>query len=291
MSKKRRSQPVAAAVRAKRANKSRKFRRSWWRGPWPVVVAATAVAIVIGIFVVLSRSSNSPRPAASPPLDTATVVDQATHVSASVIDAVGTGGLQDPLKVAPAGGSLNGGSGNSELLYIGAEWCPYCAAERWSLVVALSRFGTFSGLKLTTSSSTDVYPDTPTFSFHGSSYQSRYLDFAAVELATRTGAPQQSPSPEQSRAMNALDPSGGIPFIDVGGLYYEVSSGYVPDVLAGKDWEQVAAALSVPQSPSAKDIVGNANYLTAAICQTTNQQPASVCQTPVVQQIEPRLGR
>jgi hypothetical protein len=32
------------------------------------------------------------------------------------------------------------------MLYIGAEYCPYCAAERWPLVMALSKFGTFSNL-------------------------------------------------------------------------------------------------------------------------------------------------
>ena len=33
-----------------------------------------------------------------------------------------------------------------EILYMGAEYCPYCAAQRWSTIIALSRFGKFSGL-------------------------------------------------------------------------------------------------------------------------------------------------
>jgi Domain of unknown function (DUF929) len=37
-------------------------------------------------------------------------------------------------------------SGKPEVLYTGAGFCPYCAAVRWPLIVALSRFGTFSGL-------------------------------------------------------------------------------------------------------------------------------------------------
>ena len=68
--------------------------------------------------------------------------------------------------------------------YIGAEYCPFCAAERWALTVALSRFGTFSGLAGTHSSSTDVYPDTQTLSFYGSHYTSPYLDFQPVEETT-----------------------------------------------------------------------------------------------------------
>jgi hypothetical protein len=65
---------------------------------------------------------------------------------------------------------------------MGAEFCPYCAAQRWALVVALSQFGTFSGLTATHSTTTDVYPDTKTFSFYGSTYTSTSLDFTSVEL-------------------------------------------------------------------------------------------------------------
>ncbi|MGH3290263.1 MAG: DUF929 family protein, partial [Trebonia sp.] len=36
--------------------------------------------------------------------------------------------------------------GKPEVLYVGAEYCPYCAMENWPLIVALSRFGQFTGL-------------------------------------------------------------------------------------------------------------------------------------------------
>jgi hypothetical protein len=60
-----------------------------------------------------------------------------THVPVSATDAVA-------------------GGGKPEVLYIGAEYCPYCGTERWSMIVALSRFGTFRGLKEIRSSPTDV---------------------------------------------------------------------------------------------------------------------------------------
>jgi thiol-disulfide isomerase/thioredoxin len=66
-------------------------------------------------------------------------------------------------------------NGKPLIVYIGAEYCPYCAAERWAAVIALSRFGTFTGLGQTHSSSSDVYPDTATLSFHGAVYASQYL--------------------------------------------------------------------------------------------------------------------
>ena len=44
-------------------------------------------------------------------------------------------------------GSPLSSGGKPEVLYVGTEFCPYCAAESWSLIVALSRFGQFSGLQ------------------------------------------------------------------------------------------------------------------------------------------------
>ena len=42
-------------------------------------------------------------------------------------------------------------NGLPEVLYVGAEYCPFCAAERWALIVALSKFGSFSKLHYTKS--------------------------------------------------------------------------------------------------------------------------------------------
>ena len=41
-----------------------------------------------------------------------------------------------------------------EVLFVGLESCRFCAVERWGLVVALSRFGTFSHLHLSQSATT-----------------------------------------------------------------------------------------------------------------------------------------
>ena len=37
-------------------------------------------------------------------------------------------------------------AGKPEVFYLGAEFCPYCAAERWPVVLALLQFGSFTGL-------------------------------------------------------------------------------------------------------------------------------------------------
>src|SRR5207302_7512423 len=91
----------------------------------------------------------------------------------------------NPLARVTSAQPLRDPTGKPQILYIGAEYCPFCAAERWSLIVALSRFGTFQHLQLTTSSASDLYPNTSTFTFYRSAYTSPYLDFQSVEEATR----------------------------------------------------------------------------------------------------------
>jgi hypothetical protein len=91
--------------------------------------------------------------------------------------------------LTPVTGSPRTAGGKPEVLYVGAGFCPYCAALRWPLIVALSRFGSFSGLTPDRSAITagsgqrEPYPATPTWTFHGSSYASKYLVFTPVETS------------------------------------------------------------------------------------------------------------
>ncbi len=244
------------------------------------------MAVVIVLFVVLGHngiSSNGAYPisAADP-----TVVHEVTTVSPSVLAEVGTGqGTTPPSKIS--GSALKGPTGKPEVFYYGAEYCPYCAAERWGMIVALSRFGTFSNLSQTTSSSTDVYPSTHTFSFYHSSYTSQYIDFVPVEVEGYQGVTLETPTSAEQQIINQYNPNESFPFIDIDNQYAVTGATYSPQVLSNLTWQEIASDLSNPQSTVAQNILGAANYLTAAICLATNQQPASVCQAapiPAVQQ-------
>ena len=277
--------------------------------PWGLVVGTLLViAAVIGVFIYLSHQSAGTGTGGGNTGSTPTspsVLNAVTHVSPTVLANVGTGGQQKIL-VSLKGGSpppLVGPGGKPEFFYMGAEYCPYCAAERWSVVVALSRFGTFSKLNQTTSSATDVYPNTPTFTFYQSAYTSQYIDFVPVE--TTTNQPDgsggytalQTPTAAEQDLANKYDAppylsqAGSIPFIDIGNQYALQGANYSPDVLAGHSWQDIANQLSNSNSPITQGIVGSANYLTAAICMATNQQPASVCKADPVPQIEQSLNK
>jgi hypothetical protein len=260
----------------------------WWSTRWTMAGAVAVVLVAVVVFVVWSgfRQTSAPAPNQQ---NQAKIIDQATHVPASVYDQV------DPSSqtLKPTGGTavLKGADGKPELLYVGAEYCPYCAAERWSIVAALSRFGTFSNLSLTTSSGIDQYPDTPTFSFRGSSFKSDAITFTPVEIQDRNGKQLEQPTADQQKLMQTYDSGGSIPFVLVAGRYAGTGSGYQPDSLQGKTWSQVASDLDNPSAGSTRGIIGEANMLSAAICRVTDGQPAAVCQSTGVQKALSKLSK
>jgi hypothetical protein len=281
--------------RSPRPPLARSRRQVWWRSPAALVASVVVVAVIIVSFVAISARQGGG--AGSGQVAPPAIVEAVTKISPAVSSAVGSGGLPQPLKATPPTPPLLGATNKPDVLYIGAGYCPYCAAERWSMIVALARFGTFGDLHLAQSSGTDVYPNTPTFTFYGSSYHSDYLDFEAVE---ETGQDQQSrlqaPTAAQQQLFNKYDAApyttspGGIPFLDLANQYIAISSGYSPQVLAGKSWQDIATALADPKAATTQAIVGNANYLTAALCHLTDNQPASTCTVAPIPQLEQQLA-
>jgi Domain of unknown function (DUF929) len=260
--------------------------------------AFAAVLVVIGGIVGLKVAGvftpKKAAPAAAASSADASLLKTITSVPVAALNSVGIGTSSNPPgKITATALTANG---KPKVLYVGAEYCPYCAAERWGMAVALSRFGTLSGLGVTHSSSTDLDPNTPTLSFHGSSYVSSYLTFTPYEETTNqpnaagTGYQPLDTVPAEDEALftkydappYVTATAGSIPFVDFGGNYVLSGASYDPSILAGKTQAQVAAALADPTTTIAKAIDGTANVLTAAICSATKQEPADVCTQPGV---------
>jgi hypothetical protein len=247
--------------------------------------AGIALVVVLALVLVLVRPGQSSAPAGGSTgtaAQAAAVTGEIAGVPAATFNSVGAGtatGL-----TATSGQPLLTSGGKPEILYMGGEFCPYCAAERWALATALSRFGTFSDLSLIHSSSSDVYPNTPTLSFYQSSYTSNYLSFVPVEWfgeATTTSnafghVVLQNPTSQETALFDKYA-NGSIPFVDIGNQYTLPQAQYLPSALAGMTWSQVTAAMQNPASPVAQDVDGAANVITAAICKITNGQPGAVC--------------
>jgi hypothetical protein len=282
-----------AAQRAAQ-HKAEQRRRMLWTGG-----SILGVVVIVLAFVVFKTTQS---PAATAGTNSATgtalpasVVKDITTVPPSTLTSVGTGTADAKSITTVASAKTLTSGGKPQVLYIGAEYCPYCATERWAVAVALSRFGTFSGLHGIHSSSSDVYPSTPTLTFYKSTYTSKYLTFTPVETQTeKEGTALQKPTAAQNALLAKYDSppyvasadTGAIPFIDFGGKYFVHGAQYNPQILSGQSWAQVAAALKDPSSAIAKGADGAANMITAAICKTTNNQPSSVCTSPVIKTIE-----
>jgi hypothetical protein len=253
------------------------------------------VVIVIAFILIKANQSSTSNSAASgrTPLP-ASVASQVTGVPASTLNSVGKGAAAvTPSLLSPGSGATLTSNGKPEMLYIGAEYCPYCAAMRWSMAIALSRFGTLTTpLHGIHSSPTDTDPNTATLTFYKSGYTSPYLAFTPVENQTVSRALLQNPTPQQNAVWAKYEPNPstrGYPFIDFGNKLVLKGPIYNPAVLAGKTWSQIAAALKNPSSPIAQSVDGAANYLTGAICKMTNNQPASVCSSPAVTAVQSGL--
>jgi hypothetical protein len=193
--------------------------------------------------------------------------------------------------------------GRPEFFYYGAEGCPFCAVDRWSMVVALAQFGTFSPLGLTVSATSDIDPSTHSFSFYNSNFHSHYMAFVPVEGFTNQPGPftcghetfelwttLQAPTPGQQEIILRYDGFEGcfrgVPFLDVANKWSTIGSYPNPAVIGGLSWQQVAAKLAEPNSAAGQAIDGGAEIITAQICNVDGGQPASICATSTVRRYQ-----
>ncbi len=247
---------------------------------WIIGTVILIIAVLFAAKVFLKPASNAYDNRPVPPATLAAF----SNFSPFLFSAVGAGSAGNLPAYVKNAQPLQAG-GKPEVLYVGADYCPYCAAERWALVLALSRFGQFADLHYMTSSASDVFPSSPTFTFYGSSYKSAFVNFQSVELEGNTAVNGSYPSlqkmtPAQSALVGKYDQGGGIPFVVIGGHYVLSGSTFNPGLLKGLTWDQIIAATHQPGSPLGQAILGSANVLAAAICASDGGKPASVCSDP-----------
>lgn len=293
------------------------------------------VAVVIVLISVLSGSGGGKGtdPYIPPRPISAGVARAVAHVPDSELAAAGNG---PPSLVSGVGKKGSGAGivtltgaplmkgGKPEVLFLGSEYCPYCAATRWPLVIALSKFGTFHGLQETASSPLDYAGNTHTLDFANATYTSKYLVFDPTEEYSNhcfSNAVEKDPNGDNpptypayvcanddyhivkvpSKAIVAVvgkydtkayfgqAGANGIPFIDFGGKYVESGSLFLPTVLSGADWSQIVRSFAVPTSGIGQSVLATANRYIAMLCEMTHNKPASACSAGFVKSAEKAL--
>ncbi len=248
------------------------------------LIGVVAVVAVVALIVVLSvNSNNSAKPAPRVALTAEqSVALQTVPVNdlVAAFDKAGSG--LNPVTQINHSALTSGGK--PEVLFIGAEFCPICATERWPLTVALSQFGKFTNLHQTRSAVHDG--NIATVTYYGSSYTSSYLTFTGVETTTNVPKgnyyePLQTPTAEQqslwSSTSQELGINEGFPFVYMGGKYVLTTSQFDPTTLEGKSFDQIAGDVGNNDSSVGADIDASAAALTKYFCSLTGSKPAPVC--------------
>jgi len=244
------------------------------------ILYATILAAAVGIILVaffIAGSFNDPYVSyIGQPVSPSLYKDLAGF-NDTALAGVGAGSGKGPSTIS--GGSSLFSNGKPEVLYVGGEYCPFCGVTRWSMVIALSKFGNFTGIEYMLSSGTDVNANTPTFTFANATYTSPYISLVTVEHWDRSDNVYQPLTTDEQSLLSQYDSPGSIPFIDFANQYSIVGAvgGLGAIDLSGMNWTQVLTQLRAPGSSTAQAIIGEANYFISAICAIDGRQPTSVC--------------
>lgn len=184
-------------------------------------------------------------------------------------------------------------AGKPLVFFLGAEWCPFCASERWALVEATSRFGKWSGLgELSSRSGQDFFPSLATYDLTRATYTSDYLDVRHTEVATVDGEPLQKLGSFEERLVDEYDTLGSVPFLFASGPpgRYTVELGFSPNLLTGQSFASLRRGVAAgAPTPAVEAIGGQADAITALICKLDGRQPASVCAQGAIPALEREL--
>lgn len=274
---------VKASTKAKSASDRRRARIASRHAPWAwAVVALAAVGVAVGAFAVVGQGGGAAKspsafhsaggPQASSGADASTALSAIQRVSGT------------PLVEA----------GKPVVFFMGGQFCPFCAADRWAFVKATSRFGAWTNLRpLHSQGGVDGFASLPTYNLVGAHYQSRLISLRHKEVADVSGNALESLDGLESRLVNSYDPGGSIPFTVAGGSsgQYTVGLAFSPGLLKGQSFDRLRRAVaSGVSNPTVRAIDAEADAMTALLCKLTGGKPAAVCSVASITALRNRLG-
>ncbi len=167
-------------------------------------------------------------------------------------------------------------SGKLYVFFMGAEYCPYSAAERWAIVRALQKFGQWDGLKQTMSAARDEpFLNLPTYDFTKANYTSPHVEFASRETKDREFKPLQKLLKTEEKLVRKFNADKEIPFLLIGGRFMQVGAGFTPKIFIGHTFRQTETELKKAESEIRKTIDDEANVISALMC--VSGLPPEVC--------------
>ena len=177
------------------------------------------------------------------------------------------------------------------------EFCPYCVAESWPLIVALSRFGQFSGLSTSRSPYFRGHPadrrlDLLRLVLHqplpglrpGRDLLQRPRQAEADTRAARRAIAGCSGSRAAEQAVMTSSTRRGRPRSSISAAPpTELGTGIVPTVAGRPDLEPDRGRSPASGEHRGAAILFAASTLTSELCQLTDDRPAAACRTQIAQ--------
>ncbi|HEY0279713.1 MAG TPA: DUF929 family protein [Solirubrobacterales bacterium] len=265
---------------------SKSPRHSHWAWAGLAMVALVIVAVVV-LFLTRGNDSdaNGTATAAAGLVPSAAVPAGADRPPAAASVALGQVRRQSSEPMLDGGKPL--------VFFMGAEWCPFCASERWGLVKATSRFGSWSGLReLSSRMGQDYFPALATYDLSHATYTSDYINVRHIEVATVEGDPLQKLGSYEEGLVNGYDKLGSVPFLFASGEpgRYTVELPFSPGLLDGDSFVSLRKEVAAEApTPVVEAIDGQADAITALICKLDGRQPASVCARGSIPALEAEL--
>ncbi len=269
------------AARERAAAQAARRRRNRLLGFGSIVLAVVLIVVLVVVKVGGgggSTGASEVSPAAGTTIPASITTKMASIPLSTLVDASSSGVTTSPTAISDPKLTVNG---KPDLLYIGAEFCPVCATERWAMYVALSKFGTFTEQPGQIHSAVQD-GDIPTLTFYKSTYSSPYFTFTPVETTTNQPAGDyyvslQTPNAAQQKLWTSHTDQS-FPWVDFGGKMELTSAQYDPSVLEGVSFATIAKDIGNNSTVIGADIDASAKVLIQTICSTlTDNQPASVC--------------
>jgi hypothetical protein len=150
--------------------------------------------------------------------------------------------------------------------YLGAGFCPWCAAERWSIIEALKHFGTWGTLKPDKSADkNEPFLNLPTYNFSGVKFESDVVEFVGKEFQDRNFQDVDHFTDSDNAIIDNYNLQGVIPFTFIGGKFVRIGSGPKPEQFVGLTHDDVKKQLENKDTSLAKAIEEEANYIAALI--------------------------
>ncbi len=226
-----------------------------------------AVSLVVGFYIAFNVRASSWDALIGQPVSSSDM-SKLYQISHGAYGPDGSS-LLSPGNLQSATGQAYISHGKPVVVYIGGDFCPYCAVERWALILSLSRFGNFSNLHYMASASNDQ--DLATFTFTGSTYTSKYVVFTPIEQEDRDRNTVATIPANYTSGFN-----NAYPFTNFGNKYILVTIIPNTSIISGKNYTQIFSDLTTGTSDGTT-LKQGANAITALICKITGGQPSSVC--------------